>query len=66
MEKGPAAFGNLKCFILKTPQRHTYSLEALKLQFDIQAMLSPRVAHRMMWNRTVNLTGGAGKMWHWI
>ncbi|KAK7146340.1 hypothetical protein R3I93_013931 [Phoxinus phoxinus] len=50
-----------KMLHFKDAQRHKYSLEALKIQFDIQAMQSPRVAHRMMWNRTVNVTGGAGK-----
>ncbi|XP_077051742.1 uncharacterized protein LOC143701950 [Siphateles boraxobius] len=37
-----------KMLHFKDAQRHKYSLEALKLQFDIQAMQSPRVAHRMM------------------
>ncbi len=49
-----------KMLHFKEAQRHKYSLEALKLQIDIQAMQSPRVAHRMMWNRTVNVTSSVG------
>ncbi|XP_051528311.1 uncharacterized protein LOC127425964 isoform X1 [Myxocyprinus asiaticus] len=53
--------GKFKMLHFKEAQRYKYSLEALKLQFDLQALQSPRVGHRMMWNRTVNVTGGAGK-----
>ncbi|KAL7379575.1 hypothetical protein ABVT39_001551 [Epinephelus coioides] len=40
---------------------HKYALEALKLQLDLHAVQSPRVAHRLMWNHTVNTAGGEGK-----
>ena len=40
--------------------RTKYSLEALKLQLDLHALLSPSEAHRLRWNRTVNVIGGAG------
>ena len=45
----------------KQAGRTKYALEALKLQLDISAMQSPSVAHRLMWNRTVNFSGMAGK-----
>lgn len=41
--------------------RTKYSLEALKLQLDLQAVLLPADAHRLMWNRTVNTVGGPGQ-----
>ena len=44
----------------KQAGRNKYSLEALKLQLDVHALLSPSVAHRLTWNRTINVCGGAG------
>ena len=41
--------------------RTKYSLEALKLQLDLLAVLEPADAHRLMWNRTVNTKGGLGQ-----
>ena len=37
-----------------------YSLEALYQMFQLYALLSPREAHRLKWNRTVNNHGRAG------
>lgn len=37
-----------------------YSLEALYLLFQVNALLSPREAERLKWNRTVNNQGGEG------
>lgn len=50
-----------KMLHFKKARRHKYALEALKLQFDLQALLSPRDAYRVKWNRTVNTAGGEGK-----
>lgn len=38
-----------------------YALEALYLQLQQQAILSPRQAYRQRWNRGVNNHGGSGK-----
>lgn len=38
-----------------------YALEALYLQLQQQAILSPRQAYRQLWNRGVNNHGGSGK-----
>ena len=48
-----------KMLYFKKEGRHRYSLEALKLIFDLQALLSPSEAHRVKWNRTVNPSGQA-------
>ena len=37
-----------------------YSLEALKLQINRGITFSPNLAHQVMWNRFVNVRGGAG------
>ena len=37
-----------------------YALEALYHLFQVQALLSPREAERLKWNRTVNNQGGDG------
>ena len=40
---------------------HTkYALDALKLQMQVNATLSPNLAHQVMWNRFVNTRGGGG------
>lgn len=56
----------LRCWkfalLLYRANNHTkYALAALRLQAFTQAMLSPRLAHTLMWNRTVNNKGGVGK-----
>ena len=38
-----------------------YAVEALYLQLQQQALLSPRQAYRQRWNRSVNNRGGKGK-----
>lgn len=38
-----------------------YAIEALYLQLQQQALLSPRQAYRQRWNRSVNNRGGSGK-----
>lgn len=38
-----------------------YSLEALRLQFQVRAILSPQLAHQILWDRFVNTTGGLGR-----
>ena len=49
-----------KMLHFKQAGRTKYSLEALKLRLDIAAVQSPSVAHRLVWNRTVNVSGIAG------
>ena len=41
---------------------HTkYAVAALQLLANVNAMLSPRKAHSLVWNRTINNKGGKGK-----
>lgn len=42
-------------------QRTKYSLEALRLQFQVRAILSPQLAHQILWDRFVNTRGGLGR-----
>ena len=40
---------------------HTkFSLEALRLQCQIKSVLSPQLAHQILWDRFVNTRGGLG------
>ena len=55
-----------RCWRLLLPQfkaadRRKYALEALRLQFQIKATLSPYLAHQLTWNQFVNTHGGAGR-----
>ena len=55
----------LRCWKLLMPHfklaNHTkYALEALRLQMQVSATLSPNLAHQVMWNRFVNVKGGLG------
>ena len=45
----------------KTNGRTKYALEAFNLIAQINALLSPQLAHQLMWNRTCNTKGGQGK-----
>ena len=47
---------HFKCF-----GRTKYSLEALRIQMQVNATLSPNMAHQVMWNRFVNVRGGLGR-----
>ena len=47
--------------IYRAFNHNKYALAALHLQADIMAMLTPREAESLVWNRTVNTKGGAGK-----
>ena len=38
-----------------------YSLEALRLQLQVNVVLSPNLAHQIIWHRTVNTKGGLGR-----
>ena len=44
----------------KTSGRSKYCLEALRLQLQVKALLSPQLAHQVQWNRFVNTRGGLG------
>ena len=44
----------------KVADRRKYALEALRMQFQIQATLSPHLAHQLTWNRFINTHGGLG------
>lgn len=41
--------------------RRKYALEALRLQFQVNAVLSPNLAHQVKWHRFVNTKGGLGR-----
>lgn len=43
-----------------TTGRTKYSLEALRLQMQVKAVVSPQLAHQLMWDRFVNTHGRAG------
>ena len=45
---------------LKHQGANKYSLEALYLMFQINAMLSPQAAHRLIWNRFIKNKQGIG------
>ena len=56
----------MQCWKLYMPHfiaaGHTkYALDALKLQMQVNATLSPNLAHQVMWNRFVNTRGGLGR-----
>ena len=45
----------------KSNGRTKYALEAFNLIDQVNATLTPHMAHRLMWNRTCNPKGGEGK-----
>ena len=45
----------------KSSGRTKYTLEALRLQFQVRSCLSPQLAHQVVWDRFVNVRGGAGR-----
>jgi hypothetical protein len=50
-----------KFFMLHFREKSTnskYALEALHLLFQVYSLLTPRQAHQLMWNRSVNHRGG--------
>ena len=47
--------------LFKSSGRTKYSLEALRLQFQVKCMLSPQLAHQLLWDRFVNTRGGVGR-----
>ena len=40
--------------------KYMYAIEAFRLLAQINALLSPRMAHELIWHCTVNVNGGAG------
>lgn len=44
-----------------TAKCHKYALEALRLQVQVEAVLSPHLAHHIMWDRYINTRGGIGR-----
>lgn len=38
-----------------------HNVEALRLQFQVKAIVSPQLAHQILWDRFVNTRGGLGK-----
>ena len=56
----------IRCWKLLMPHfkvaGHTkYALQALRLQIQVNATLSPNLAHQVIWNRFVNVKGGLGR-----
>ncbi|CAB3978803.1 hypothetical protein AC249_AIPGENE19565, partial [Paramuricea clavata] len=47
--------------IFKAYHHTKYSFAALQLQISTKALLTPRQAHSLIWNRMVNTKGGMGK-----
>ena len=52
-----------KFFMLhfKVDGRVKYAVEAINLIAQVSGLLPPAMRHQLIWNRTCNLTGGAGK-----
>lgn len=46
---------------LSHSQRRKYALEALRLQMQVQAVVSPHLAHHILWDHFINTRGGAGR-----
>ena len=46
--------------------RTKYSLQALRLRFQVKSMLSPQLAHEVMWHRFVNIRGTGEKYTLWF
>jgi hypothetical protein len=44
----------------RSANRYKYALEVVYLIADVKALLSPYLAHQIMWSRVVNPRGGAG------
>ena len=38
-----------------------YALEAMRLQFQVKAVLSPHLAHHILWDRFISTKGGMGR-----
>ena len=56
----------IRCWKLLVPHFKTlghpkYALEAMRLQMQVNATLSPNLAHQVTWNRFVNTRGGHGR-----
>lgn len=47
--------------LFKAYHHSKYAFAGLQLQANIYALCTPREAHRLMWNRTVNVNGQKGK-----
>ena len=60
MEKGWYVAG-ASFYQFKATNRRKYALEALRLQFQIQATLTPHLAHHLVWDRFINTHGGIGR-----
>ena len=60
---GPRICRLWKFFMLhfKMNGRTKYALEAFNLTAQINALLTPQLAHQLMWNRMCNTKGGKGK-----
>ena len=44
--------------LFKVTGKTKYALAAIRLHAQLNAILSPREAHSLRWNRTINLKGG--------
>ena len=53
--------GGLCFHTSKQQAKQKYSLEALRLQFQVKAILSPQLAHQVLWDHFVNTRGGLGR-----
>ena len=56
----------IRCWKLLMPHFKTlghpkYALEAMRLQMQVNATLSPNLAHQVTWNRFINTHGGHGR-----
>ncbi|XP_078356450.1 uncharacterized protein LOC144641297 [Oculina patagonica] len=52
--------------LFKVSGKTKYALAAIRLHAQLNAMLTPREAHCLRWNRTINLKGGLDEMWQLI
>lgn len=47
--------------LFKVTGKTKYALAAIRLHAQLNSLLSPREAHSLRWNRTINLKGGIGR-----
>ena len=47
--------------LFKVSGKTKYALAAVRLHAQLHALLTPKEAHSLRWNRTVNLKGGVGR-----
>lgn len=61
MENAFIAVGDFFSQLFIVDKRRKYALEALRLQMQVSAVLSPHLAMHIKWDRFINTRGGMGR-----